>query len=345
MDAENLQSKFLGEGSYGCVVKPPVKCKNKVQLRKEKKKEVLVGKIFTNKDSFKKEIIANQNIINIDKKGDKLLSATSYCSINGKELKNINRVKSCEFKHKNIIDKNQPLYQLNMPYGGMTLKEYLKLNKYNINIYDILKLLVNIFKILILLEKKKMCHQDIKPDNILIKPSNESTLIDYGLMIPYDKIYNVFNRHRLKYSYYPYPPEYKFFEFIYFQKCYKYEYCNYIYNNFINSRSSSSQINHTLNILFSQNDVRNIIINKVNNLIEHDKNKTIENYMIKYSNKVDVFSLGMTIVKILKYINYNFEDDYVNTFIRNLIHPDFNIRYSPKEALNNLKILLKKIKN
>lgn len=337
MNTEKSHSKYLGEGSYGCVVKPPVKCKNKVKLRKEKKKEILVGKIFANNNNFKKEIIANKNIIAIDKTGNKLLSATSYCTVPIKNFKDTNRTKMCEFKHGY---KKQPfLYQLNMPYGGITFKEYFKMNTYSI--YDILKSLVNPFETLVLLEKKKMCHQDIKPDNILVKPSKESIIIDYGLMISYNKVYSLENRHRLKYSYFPYPPEYKIFEFIHFQKCYKYQYCNYIYNNYISNRSPTVSSN-ILEKLFDNNEIINIFKRKIDNLIEKDKDGIIEKYMIKYANRIDVFSLGMTLVRMLKYVNYNLTDNNINTFIRNLIHPDFKVRYTPKEALNHLKIIINK---
>jgi hypothetical protein len=328
-----MTSEYLGEGSYGCVVKPPIKCKNLAKLRKGNKDEKLVGKIFTSASTFNKEIIANKNIIKIDPTAKKLLTAVSHCDVSMKDIKATNRAKHCEFIH----GKKQPyLYQLNMPYGGVTFKQYFKYSKFNI--YIILHSLINVFETLILLENKKMCHQDIKPDNILVKPTGESILIDYSLIIPFDKIYNVQNRHRLKYSYFPYPPEYKIFEFVYFEKCYKYDYCSYLYNNYRLTSSTHSNIN-LINKLFNSEDIVKILEAKCNLMIQKDKAGKLDKYMYKFVNRIDIYSVGMSLIKTIKYV-YDYKNIHINSFISHLIHPDFEKRYNPKQALKHLKILL-----
>jgi hypothetical protein len=59
------------------------------------------------------------------------------------------------------------------------------------------------------------------------------------------------------------------------------------------------------------------------------------------ANKIDTYSLGITLVKLLKYINYDMKNKKINEFLRNIIHPDFEKRYSPKQAIQYLKLLLR----
>lgn len=330
-----MESEYLGEGSYGCVVKPPVDCKNIKKLKKNHENN-LVGKIFVKKETFDKEIKANKIAIQIDNTNNYLLTPNSFCTLNKRDLKKTNRVKLCEFKHREF----NKYYQLNMPYGGQTFKDYMKLNNL-ISINDLLSLSLNLFESIALLEDKKMCHQDIKPDNILVKPDGKAVLIDFTLMIPFENIYSEINRHRLRYSYYPYPPEYKIYEYIHFQKCYQYDYCNYVLNTYINDNLSVFDNDKSLKLLFANTEILNILKPLINKMIIKDKNKKLENYINKYTNKIDVYSLGITIVKLLKYTDYDMKNKKINEFLRNIIHPNFEKRYSAKQAIQHIKQLLR----
>lgn len=328
-------SEYLGEGSYGCVVKPPVKCINKKKLKKDKE-DNSVGKIFIKKQIFDKEIKTNKIAIKIDKTNNYLLTANSHCKLNPKDIQKTNRVKLCEFKHNH----DNTYYQLNMPYGGQIIKDYIKYNNIN-SINDLLLLAVNLFEGLQLLEKHKMCHQDIKPDNILVKPIGKAVLIDFTLMIPFNTIYSEVNRNRLRYSYYPYPPEYKIYEYIHFQKCYNYDYCFYVLNAYINDNLSILSNDKHLKTLFTDKEILDILKPKITSMIEKEKTKTLTKYIEKYTNKIDTYSLGITLVKLLKYINYDMKNKKVNEFLRNIIHPDFEKRYSPKQAIQHIKQLVR----
>lgn len=328
------ESEYLGEGSYGCVVKPPVKCKNKKKLKATSEKN-LVGKIFVKRETFDKEIKANKIAIQIDDTNNHLLTPNSFCTLNTNELKKANRVKICEFKNKNY----NTYYQLNMPYGGKTFKDYLKLN--GLSVDDVLLLSLNLFESIALLESKKMCHQDIKPDNILVKPSGKAVLIDFTLMIPFESVYSEKNRHRLRYSYYPYPPEYKIYEYIHFQKCFEYDYCNYVLNTYINDNLSVFNNDRSLKLLFSDIEILNILKPMIAKMIDKEKTGKLHGYINKYSNKIDVYSLGITIIKLLKFTNYDMKNKKINEFLRNIIHPNFEKRYSPKQSIQYIKQLLR----
>jgi len=345
------ESQFLGEGSYGCVVKPPVPCKNKVKLRRENKNDNKVGKIFTENKAFQKEIATNKVAIKIDPTNKKLLTASSYCNVTQETIKKENRTRMCDLTYENANQKT--FYQLNMPYGGVTLKSYFKHYQTDFSIFDLLKSLKNVFQTLIILDKKKVCHQDIKPDNILIKPNGEAIIIDYSLIIPFKKIYTPENRHRLKYAYYPYPPEYKLYDFIHFQKCYKYQYCNYIFDEYLNHSLSAFNIsalgdnvithliNHNL-LLHHFNEIRDVMIAKDKSGGSGGGAGGIEKFMTKYANRVDIYSVGMTIMKTLKYVNYDLHNNEINEFLINIIHPNVIKRYTPKQAYTALVDLLKK---
>ena len=76
-------------------------------------------------------------------------------------------------------------------------------------------------------------------------------------------------------------------------------------------------------------------------MVAKDKNNTIESYITKYTNKIEIYSLGITIIKLLKFIKFDVKDKKINQFLRNIIHPDFEKRYSAKEAITHLKQLIR----
>lgn len=350
-----MEPEFLGEGSYGCVIKPAIKCDStEVKLRKEKRGEIKIGKIFTNDRIFGKELAANKVALKVDKDGKYLLTPTSYCAVAARSIrKNAAAAANCTFdgSAKRPIQQREFYYQLNMPYGGVTLSQYVKTN--HIDLIQLLFTIKPCFEALILLNKKRMCHQDIKADNILIKPGGKSILIDYSLMIPYKAVYTEANKSRLRYSYFPYPPEFKLFYYIHYEKCYKYDFCKYAYQSFINNTLKSSFGHNSTNHFtkfFTDDELYGLFELNITRMTEYDSDRgagagdRLRKYMEKYADRVDVYSLGMTLIKCMRYI-HNIEKTKhwkaIQKFVRKLIHPYFEYRYTPGEALKDLNALLK----
>lgn len=77
------------------------------------------------------------------------------------------------------FDGQEGLYLFEEYIDGESLKTYLKNNKLKLD--EALKLTEQILKIIVQMEKKRVVHRDIKPDNILRSSSGNWYLIDFGI--------------------------------------------------------------------------------------------------------------------------------------------------------------------
>lgn len=198
----------LGEGSFGCVVAPPASCESKRRKISTTKSEV--GKIFTDKSDFDKELITAKLVAKVDPTGNNLLTPSEYCSTSMSSIKDPSITWKCEALRDLPSTFKGKLYQLMMPYGGERLDEYVK--RHNMNRKHFLNVMIPVMEALVQLQKKKYCHQDIKSSNILVTPHHKAVLIDYSLMVRFKDVYGSnANRRYLHHTYLSYPPEYKSF--------------------------------------------------------------------------------------------------------------------------------------
>lgn len=198
--------EILGEGSYGCVVRPTIPCSTKQKTIAEG--DTAVGKLFVEEEEFKKEVKAAKNVAKIDASGKTILVPTQYCKTTLGAVSKTAAAWGCEsIQDLQYMPPKTPVYQLMMPYGGTRLDYFVKTQK--ITQKQFVEIMIPVVKGAVMLTQKKYCHQDIKASNILVRPDGLAMLIDYSLMRKFKDIYALDNVRRLKHTYYSYPPEFK----------------------------------------------------------------------------------------------------------------------------------------
>jgi hypothetical protein len=185
----NIGGKIIGSGGYGCVFRPPLKCKGKNRTKKR-----MVSKLMTLKHAkseyaeimkFKKML---QKIPNYSKYF--LLNNISICKpdeLSTKDLKRFDtkcRALNDSYNMDSINYRLDKLAILNIPDGGSDLKTYIKTVQYP-QLPDVNERLINLLVHGILpMNKKKVLHADLKDSNILMNDKH-ATIIDWGLSVIY----------------------------------------------------------------------------------------------------------------------------------------------------------------
>tara|TARA_Y100001970_G_scaffold68905_1_gene87906 strand:- start:774 stop:1910 length:1137 start_codon:yes stop_codon:yes gene_type:complete len=181
----------IGSGTYGCVYKPSIKCKNKKNLSYKNKVSKLMEDYKAKEEYNKMKTLKN---IKTKKKYNYILNPPIICQplIN---KHNAYVIKDCDvfhkekFQHKHFIEYPEYIRHyaniLVMDDAGVNLDQFMKyLFKYltkndkNIFLTKILTLIegIQFFK------THKIVHHDIKPNNIMYNPyKTEFKFIDFGL--------------------------------------------------------------------------------------------------------------------------------------------------------------------
>jgi serine/threonine protein kinase len=193
----------IESGGFGCIFKPQIKCNpittigEKLQYDKNGISKVMTShNAISEYNEIKKYIPILKTIPNY--KNYFLISQFSLCRpmhITKADLTNFDKIKCSSLKKKNITKKNineklDKLLMINMPYGGVDLDSF-----YNLNLYDITRMITFNTKMLELLNNailpmnsRGIFHADLKANNILIHFENGNYLlriIDWGLSTIY----------------------------------------------------------------------------------------------------------------------------------------------------------------
>ena len=183
-------SRVIGEGAYGCVLKPSIKCKNKDKQHSSIDYTNRVSKIMTSKnatDELKDFLVINK----IDPHFKYHLETPILCkpTISKTTIEDLKKCKNISYA-KVLSDPND--YKILVyPYGGQDLNQFCKNGIYDFinspevdaNICTFWIEVLHLFKGLELFKKKNIIHYDIKPQNILFDPNTLSLkFIDFGLM-------------------------------------------------------------------------------------------------------------------------------------------------------------------
>jgi serine/threonine protein kinase len=305
---------MIKRGAYGCVLKPSISCKNKV-INQEK----TVSKVFEIEDYYEEELAIYEIMKIIDPERKYTLSKLDECSLSKipKEA-----ILKCKYKFSEF-PKKQIIYE----YGGIDLSELIKTN------YDIKSLMpgiINIVDGLISLDNAGYCHRDIKETNIVFK-NNKFYLIDFGLLIKFDNLYDEDQDYVLRFNYCYYPPEFKIY--------YNYKLTQTNITSIYDLKKftvADVKLNYTKSLYVYDDEV---ITKSVSKVLDFMKNIDIVKVtMTQSANKVDIFGFGMVLIKLITNANSNSEllKLQLLKISEKCIEINSWFRYSPKKLKKEL---------
>lgn len=194
---------LISEGSYGCVYHPSVSCKS------NKTNSKFITKIQRYVNTSEKESLNSKKIKKIRNYRQYFGPIESSCFLSISKIQN-EEIKKCEF----IMEKPSEKFLSNrIRYvGSNTLGEYLtkqiKLSPKKW-IRNVFLGYLHLLKALVLLEKAKMVHLDLKENNILIdQVSNEPIVIDFGLSFSYEDVNDNDNLEQQRKVFFTYATDY-----------------------------------------------------------------------------------------------------------------------------------------
>jgi len=180
--------KKIGEGSYGVVYKPPLKCSKKPEIS-EKYKDGFVGKQVTDEE-VDKEIEATELIEKIDPNEDYTLQVRAYCEI------------SPEQENANFSDISQGDMQLIYRDGGQSLYSLMDPDSLDFDDanFDNVILGLRLIKgfIPILREfNQHFIHNDLHLGN-LVWDGEAVHMIDFAELKTLDELIKIYSKHNQK---------------------------------------------------------------------------------------------------------------------------------------------------
>jgi len=186
----NKQPEVVGEGTYGCVHSPSLKCKDAPSISYLNK----VSKLLKNKDA-KKELAEYDKVIEADKNKDYYLGKPEDCNLDNRNVINLKSIQKCKIGS-DVLKNLSGFKLLIMKDGGINLEKYTKkmkewsVSEMNTELCEKFVLeSMRLFKGLKVFEEHGLVHHDLKPQNVVYdEVTNRMNFIDFGLMVSRNKV-------------------------------------------------------------------------------------------------------------------------------------------------------------
>ena len=350
--------KYVKNGTYGCVMRPNVPCASGISSNER------ISKVFANNWEAKDELKLNSVVKKIDPESKFTVKLYEECAVKPSKFPKTELDQCGNFKKHHL--EQSLLYQIVYENGGTDLWVYK-----NESFEDLFTRMQPLFEGIVAMDKKGYTHYDIKPDNIVYNPATKKmAFIDFGLAHKTNANYDYSKKPDLatftSYTYNYYPPEFKLFTF--HTQTFKnlshtcidarnqLEYFKYIvgYHRFIYlaivTLGKKFRKHYSDDVVSSFDNCAEFTVGskRHKHFIEmvDDLEKQGEKYFNTISNKVDVYSLGISLLEIYIHSELNGltsvkkNTSFYNKFF-NLIFTltDFNPvkRANPEAALSLYK--------
>lgn len=356
---------FVGEGSYGCVHRPSLQCKNRKMSYKKK-----VSKTMTTRNALQ-EMDEYNIIASADRKKEFYLGKPIKC-IPKDSMKNLKQLEKCKILQKHLKTSNiKKLSLLVMDDGGPELKTFSKmLDTLEVNATN--KMMVEKFLIeldrmfagIVLFHENGFLHHDIKPQNVLYDPKkNRTNYIDFGLVRNYQDIMEASRQSDnvlAEYPFWTFPFEIQFLN----KKIYddfadmgikdKNDFMKYAIEDL--HEDADTKFVTAIQVFFEYVSVKcsstekNKIIKKYLNefhemILEEIYKDNYERFLKRSIETIDVYGLGMTMTFVMsyckKFIDTSIYDDFTECFY-NMTRPNLFKRFDVYEARSTYDAILRK---
>ena len=195
------RSKLISKGSEGCIFVPGLPCKTGKINKKDNKTKLLLQPLKSTDNEYEITKLISK-IPNNDKWA--ITWSRKCISKPYKELVKVSDVKKCVMTAEDTLVPDKTQYQLLQgKFEGQTSYHYLhSLFKESVfkdnsrfvkSFHQLVKCLEPLFMANVSLEKHKLCHHDIKKENVIFK-EGKFYLIDFGLSFHYDDAKQILSR-------------------------------------------------------------------------------------------------------------------------------------------------------
>ena len=360
---EKKMSDVIGEGTYGCVHKPSLKCKDSPNISYDNK----VSKLLLSTEA-KKELKEYDNVRNADKNNEYYLGVPENCDVDIRNVFNLKSIQKCRIGSDAI--KNLTKYKLLiMGDGGINLEDYTrKMKEWSVSEMSeelcekFLLESLRLFHGLKVFEEHGLVHHDLKPQNIVYNDkTNRLNFIDFGLMASRDKIIRQAKASKYDFAlfHWSYPWELEFIDKKEFDNVAGYpetqeEIIKELKNEITNEKGkyyeqSSNFFYYSLNRYAQQDEYQQECANYVLGYERTIKNNMNEMKYPKFLQSsvrtIDVFGLGIALnywfYQAKRFLSVSLSND-LKALYGKMIEPELKYRPFIDEALKDMEEILTK---
>ena len=350
---DDSPSKFIAEGTFGCVHKPPMECRDKTHRSKND-----ISKLMTSINAIK-ELKEFAFIDAADSEKEFYLGKPSKCKPD-RILSNIQSISSCPSGNFNAL-RIDDYSLLVMKYGGQDLSIFGEevqtwtKTKEHVDAIELFWLeVVRLFYGLKILHDNNILHHDIKQQNIVYnRATNRANFIDFGFMEKRStRIYQArTSSSRIGlYHHWSFPLEAIFWNRNDYmrsaargknQKGYREfaesvaDNCGYFFTSVTHFNANASKIGKNAAV-GTRNAFRNV-------LEFEPTNDSYNQFIEKSIDTVDTYGLGIALMFVLHRSKHLLSDEFYTNVMNiglNMLHGGVFLRSTPKQLLAQYEDLL-----
>lgn len=340
--------KVIGEGSYGCVHKPSLKCKQKMNYKNKLSKIIQTH-------LGEEELAEYKKIANVDKDKKFYLGVPEICTPQT-SLENLRAIDKCrDFSISNIDEYSL----LIMPDGGINLNEFAQKVKimeftptsqsYIMNFWlNGHRLLKGIKEML----KHSIVHHDLKPGNIVFNEKEQRlNFIDFGFMDYKKEIIKKLQKsnHKLSRPYWYFPFELVLMDHRTFLKICKSkpQKKKILFERLLRNKDYETELH--MQIFYDKVDNSKFFIDENNEIFYNlfmnlDENKYNE-YLDKMLNTIDIYGIGISFLEVLNNCGHLMEPNIhsdLTELCKTMVSASLEIRPNIEEVLQRYELIIEK---
>lgn len=358
----------IGEGAFGCVIKPSLPCSNKKISYKNK-----ISKVMISKEAIK-ELKEYAVIAKADKQNKFYLGIPTHCRVK-KTKETIRAIEKCVhlkkkyFNKKSVKNVIKNLDLLVMKDGGLNLKmlslmvDIMKVTPENtITVKKIWMEMHKMFRGILLFQKHGIVHHDVKPQNIVYNLNDHlANFIDFGHMrnISYEMKKSIASDNWIyDYPFWNYPLEIQFLN--------KYDFVKFASKSISEKEKYFSQILHDIDnesetkfvdafqifldyIIYNKSKkeekeiIQKYLLAYHKMIIEQVVHDNYKEFLQKSVESIDLYGLGMSLYYLLNCSTKFLKKDLIEaleTCFFNMTTPNLLQRFSIEEAIDMYENIL-----